>query len=1059
MKQLLPIIVLFNFLIFPFKHVDASCTLVPVTLAQRVKDCDLVAKVTVLDKKSAWDDEHKNIYTIYTVLASQSYTAEHLTYQLFDFAVIGGQVDEEILKVSPGFDLAVPSEGMLFLKYSPINIGGKQVKFIPYAYAQGYIPYDLLNDRPQDIFFTHHSIRSFEEEVANLAKGNKISRKDLHLPEALPLTYAYYQDSVKRLRSAPLKKSDSGQGFATFISSIIPGVINAGVGNEVTINGSGFGTQGNGSSIALPNADNGGRSYATVSNDDILWWSNSQIRFRVRDGFGTGRVIVTTSNGQSITSVPNLTINYSIINYTTFGSNGRTVQSADWYNRNGAGGYTFTFNQSFNNNLFAVEAFKRALESWRCNTLCNLNINTNPTGATCHADDGINLISFDNNCGSWEGVLAVTFNRVSGCTQNGQTFLQVREFDILFGSRWNWNYGPGASLIGQTDFETVALHEIGHALQHGHVIDNSRVMHFAISSGSDKRTLDNQSAIAGARWVLDRSNIRNLCGRTAHQSIASHQCRFNAQTGFAPTAHFSADKTTGCAPLTVNFTDNSTGNPTLWQWDMDGNGTIDYTTRNVSHTYTIPGTYTVRLTVSNAFGSNQSVRVGYISVSANNINLTLSPNNPTVCSGTPITLTAFGADQYSWVNSAGMIVGFGSTYSFIPTQTTTFTVNGTRNGCTTSRSVTVSVFQQIQLNTVLTHPTNNQSNGSITVNPSNGLFPYSYQINNGFFQTGNVFTNLNAGTYQINVRDARGCTQSTVAVLTNSNTGGGGGGNTGTCSPPVTALGTITNTTAQITWLPVGGATQYIIMYRAIGGGWLQTTSFFTSVNLFGLTANTHYEVYVRAICSGGMQSLYSNALSFRTSTNENPPDDQNNGGGNTVSCNTPTNINVQAGQNFISLTWQPVTGAVNYRASWRLQGSQNWLSATIFTPNLSIASLLPNSNYEVQLIANCSGSSSTPSNILQVKTLSGRDAGPSFSKDYDVSIFPNPTTGLLHIQGTEPNTELIITDLAGKILTQQRLTETNSLLELNHYPKGVYLLHLRTETDSKQAIHKVVLY
>jgi hypothetical protein len=45
--------------------------------------------------------------------------------------------------------------------------------------------------------------------------------------------------------------------------------------------------------------------------------------------------------------------------------------------------------------------------------------------------------------------------------------------------------------------------------------------------------------------------------------------------GVAPTASFSASPTSGTAPLTVQFTDTSTGGPTSWEWDFQNDGTVD----------------------------------------------------------------------------------------------------------------------------------------------------------------------------------------------------------------------------------------------------------------------------------------------------------------------------------------------------------------------------------------------------------------------------------------------------------------------------------------------------
>ena len=82
----------------------------------------------------------------------------------------------------------------------------------------------------------------------------------------------------------------------------------------------------------------------------------------------------------------------------------------------------------------------------------------------------------------------------------------------------------------------------------------------------------------------------------------------------APVADFTADKTTGQAPLSVQFTDASTGAPTSWQWSF-GDGSTS-TLQSPAHVYQAAGTYDVSLTATNASGSNTKTRVGFITVSA-----------------------------------------------------------------------------------------------------------------------------------------------------------------------------------------------------------------------------------------------------------------------------------------------------------------------------------------------------------------------------------------------------------------------------------------------------------
>ena len=83
-------------------------------------------------------------------------------------------------------------------------------------------------------------------------------------------------------------------------------------------------------------------------------------------------------------------------------------------------------------------------------------------------------------------------------------------------------------------------------------------------------------------------------------------------TGVPPVAAFNGTPTSGDYPLTVDFTDASTENPTSWSWTFGDGGTS--TAQNPSHTYTAAGTYTVSLTVSNAFGSDTETKTNYITV-------------------------------------------------------------------------------------------------------------------------------------------------------------------------------------------------------------------------------------------------------------------------------------------------------------------------------------------------------------------------------------------------------------------------------------------------------------
>jgi PKD repeat protein len=82
------------------------------------------------------------------------------------------------------------------------------------------------------------------------------------------------------------------------------------------------------------------------------------------------------------------------------------------------------------------------------------------------------------------------------------------------------------------------------------------------------------------------------------------------------TANFTRDCSNSMA---VAFTDNSVG-ATSWEWDIDGDDIIDYTTQNPSHVYNGAGKYDVTLTISNGSESLTKVYQDYITVGGETTN-------------------------------------------------------------------------------------------------------------------------------------------------------------------------------------------------------------------------------------------------------------------------------------------------------------------------------------------------------------------------------------------------------------------------------------------------------
>lgn len=90
--------------------------------------------------------------------------------------------------------------------------------------------------------------------------------------------------------------------------------------------------------------------------------------------------------------------------------------------------------------------------------------------------------------------------------------------------------------------------------------------------------------------------------------FASGEMQVEALT--PPVAAFSVSQSIGPSPLTVQFTDYSTGNPTQWGWYFGDGGTSNE--QNPEHTYVSPGVYPVGFLVANKAGYNKTFVPGLI---------------------------------------------------------------------------------------------------------------------------------------------------------------------------------------------------------------------------------------------------------------------------------------------------------------------------------------------------------------------------------------------------------------------------------------------------------------
>jgi PKD repeat protein len=148
--------------------------------------------------------------------------------------------------------------------------------------------------------------------------------------------------------------------------------------------------------------------------------------------------------------------------------------------------------------------------------------------------------------------------------QSGTAPLAVRFLDYSNGAvAWSWDFGDG-------------LTSTEHAPAHTY-------------RGPGRYTVSLTTADAVGRSATE----------TRHEYIVATEPAPGPAPG--PKASLFANRSEGAAPLVVAFTDESTGDPYAWIWEFGDNATS--LEQNPVHTYTVPGTYLVNLTVISPTGT------------------------------------------------------------------------------------------------------------------------------------------------------------------------------------------------------------------------------------------------------------------------------------------------------------------------------------------------------------------------------------------------------------------------------------------------------------------------
>jgi PKD repeat protein len=210
------------------------------------------------------------------------------------------------------------------------------------------------------------------------------------------------------------------------------------------------------------------------------------------------------------------------------------------------------------------------------------------------------VIAF-NSAGTYSVTLTSTSN--SGCTQTKtiNNYINISQGPIANFTASN-NLGCGPLTVQFTNLSSVNAVSWHWDFGYSTTSASQNPAHTYTTGGVYTVTLHAFSA-DGCEHIYIRNNIVNV------QS---------------PVADFNATPTTGCAPLTVDFSDSSAGNIVQWFWDF-GNGNTS-SQQNPSQTYSSTGNYSVMLIVTNSSGCKDTIiKNNYIGIVSGQTNYTAPP--------------------------------------------------------------------------------------------------------------------------------------------------------------------------------------------------------------------------------------------------------------------------------------------------------------------------------------------------------------------------------------------------------------------------------------------------
>ena len=148
------------------------------------------------------------------------------------------------------------------------------------------------------------------------------------------------------------------------------------------------------------------------------------------------------------------------------------------------------------------------------------------------------------------------------------------------------------------------------------------------------------------------------------------------------------------------------------------------------------------------------------------------------------------------------------------------------------------------------------------------------------------------------------------------------------------------------------------------------------------------------------------------------------------------------------TLTWDAVTGAVNYVVQFRQAGTTTWTGeATTTETSITASSLTNNVTYEWQVRTNCDGDASGFSPICSFTAGDSNSSSCAGERAAlaEVFAYPNPTDAAVRVEvslGSEGVVGLFVTDAFGRMVIERQVIDGTAInLDVSELDAGIYFV------------------